>query len=389
MIHSASPEFLPDDDFVRYKTFSGLNHDHFDDNISDFQSAWDGEKYVAPNFSHLVDDATILSCIAARLAIEDAQLDRSQLEESTRNGVILGAACQASFLPKQQDVLSKTVDNEMIVFEDFDGALNSSAEQVAIQNRIRGLHYDVLNGASSGTVAIGRAYNSLLDQRVDRLLAGGGEGRLRADFLHPLKRRGIASFGERDSSPFDFGSMGAIPSSGSAMLMIESEESVNERKIMSYGEITGFSDLYTPEYDRISQDKLTAFYKTSMLNALESANMKPSDVGFIQANGIGVPKMDLAEANAISEIFDETIPVTSCGSIGYTLSASGALSIAHAALDMKRGEISPIGKGCFLFHQDRIGFVRDEPTPFSNKSCLINNFDFYGAASSMVLNGNA
>lgn len=80
--------------------------------------------------------------------------------------------------------------------------------------------------------------------------------------------------------------------------------------------------------------------------AHERARVKPGDVDFVIVHGSGTAHNDVAEAQALHEVFSDSGPgprVTSIkAGVGHTCGGSGLLSLVMAVLAMRHGAIPPI-----------------------------------------------
>ena len=80
-----------------------------------------------------------------------------------------------------------------------------------------------------------------------------------------------------------------------------------------------------------------------MVAALNDANLDADDVDYINAHGTSTPMGDLAETNAIKEVFNNKIPsISSTKSMtGHTLGAAGALESVFSIMTLKDNIIPP------------------------------------------------
>ena len=78
--------------------------------------------------------------------------------------------------------------------------------------------------------------------------------------------------------------------------------------------------------------------------ALEAAGCGADELGAVFADGLGTEQDDLREAGVLEKLLlDAPVPVTApTAAIGFTGAASGAFSLAHAALAMRSGVVPPL-----------------------------------------------
>ena len=124
--------------------------------------------------------------------------------------------------------------------------------------------------------------------------------------------------------------------------------------------------------------------------ALESAGIKPEQVGYINAHGTSTPINDPAETNAIKKVFgnyaNEGLTVSSTKSMtGHLLGAAGGLEGAILGLVVSRDEVPPTinldnpEEGCDL------DYVKNECREKVVEYAMSNSFGFGGTNSSIIL----
>ncbi len=82
-----------------------------------------------------------------------------------------------------------------------------------------------------------------------------------------------------------------------------------------------------------------------MLNAITDAEIKPEEIGYINAHGTSTPPNDRIESHAIKQLFGahaKNLAVSSTKSmIGHLLGAAGAVEAGIASLVVQRGILPP------------------------------------------------
>ena len=124
----------------------------------------------------------------------------------------------------------------------------------------------------------------------------------------------------------------------------------------------------------------------AMVAALNDANLNADDVDYINAHGTSTPMGDLAETNAIKEVFKNKIPsISSTKSMtGHTLGAAGALESVFSIMTLKDNIIPPTinlnnpDPKCDLDYTPNI--AREKKV----KIVMNNSFVFGGTNSSLI-----
>lgn len=110
----------------------------------------------------------------------------------------------------------------------------------------------------------------------------------------------------------------------------------------------------------------------AMTEALKMAGLEPSDIGFINTHGTGTQVNDLAETNAMSRVFEGSIPVFSSVKpyIGHTLGASEGIEAALV---------------CKALESNDFGFMTGlAGTPVGTKHAMSSAFGFSGNCVSLI-----
>jgi 3-oxoacyl-[acyl-carrier-protein] synthase II len=168
-------------------------------------------------------------------------------------------------------------------------------------------------------------YEAIAAGREELMLCGG------ADEFHLLTsatfdRLGAASHEadpESASRPFDVGRSGIVCGEGAGIVLLESLDSALARKARVLAEIRGCSIVSSPA--NIAHPDAQAI-ASCMRQALDDASLSPQAVGYVNAHATATEYGDIAEGQAIQELFGSAVPVSSMkGHMGHTMAACGAL----------------------------------------------------------------
>jgi 3-oxoacyl-[acyl-carrier-protein] synthase II len=142
------------------------------------------------------------------------------------------------------------------------------------------------------------------------------------------------------SCPFEVRRNGFVMGEGAGALILEREDHAKARGAKIYGRVLGYGA--SNDAFHITQphpDGLGA--KLAINSALQDAGASHSDVGHVNAHGTST-EFDFIEASAVSELFGNDTPITSCkGAIGHLLGAAGAVEAVATLETVRRGAIPP------------------------------------------------
>ncbi len=360
--------------------------------IPDFEP----EKYVTQRKSLKVMARDIQLAVAgASLAIGDSGIKRNSYD-ADRFGVILGSGV----LNHELDELAYSVGNSLgddkkLSLKKFGDAGLSSlfplwllkylpnmpACHISILFDLRGMNNTVTTGASGGLQAVGEALRIIQRGDADLMLAGAAESKVNPVGLSEYKILGVSpdtAVGDpkKRYKPFHGGSSGFIAGEGAGFIILEELEHAKNRGAKIYGEVTGFGSSYREGHS------------VAMKAALRDAKILAADIHYLQASGIGIPKEDQQEIQAIREVFgsaSKDLPVSASKAVtGFTGFSSGVLDLVISTMALGEQKVPPMLN--FEGSGEADIFRASAKTATSQKigHVMTNAFGFNGQTASMV-----
>ena len=339
-------------------------------------------------------DLFLQYAIAASVeAVKDSGLKNGFPVESERIGVIIGSGIGGI----------KTIeDNCRILVERGPSRIsphfipysigNMAGGLVAIRFGLQGPNICTTTACSSGAHAIGEAMRMIRHGYIDVALAGASEAA-----ITPLSIGGFAAMRalserndepEKASRPFDRERDGFVMGEGAAVLVLEAEEVAVKRGARIYAYVDGYAAT-EDAYHITAPDEEGKGAVICMKRAIEDAEVKPEDVGYINAHGTSTPLNDRIETEAVKKVFGEhayLLRISSTKSMtGHLLGAAGSLEAAVAVLTLHTGIIPPTinldnpDDGCDLNYVP-YNPIKDETLNVS----MSNSFGFGGTNASLV-----
>ncbi|MDR1382576.1 MAG: beta-ketoacyl-ACP synthase II [Planctomycetaceae bacterium] len=225
---------------------------------------------------------------------------------------------------------------------------NAAGGHVSIRYGLHGPSFAVSSACASSNDAISYAVQLIRHGVMDVVIAGGAEA--------ALTRLGLAGFcamralserndePEKASRPFDCDRGGFVLSEGSGIIILESLEHAKARKAKIFAEMLGCGAL--SDATHITQpDEDGTIASSAMQNALNDAGLNCEQIGYINAHGTGTILGDIAETNAIKQVFGDfayKIPISSTKSqLGHLLGASGGVELVFCIKAIETGIIPP------------------------------------------------
>ena len=142
--------------------------------------------------------------------------------------------------------------------------------------------------------------------------------------------------------PFDANRTGLNLGEGAAYLVLESYEDAIIQQKTILAEIVGAAnanDAYHPTASAPNAEGATL----SIKNALQLANINPSNIDYINCHGTATPNNDQTEAEALKNIFGDKIPKFSSTKAftGHCLAAAGAIEAVFSILALQNQVVFP------------------------------------------------
>jgi 3-oxoacyl-[acyl-carrier-protein] synthase II len=338
-----------------------------------------------------LDRFSALAVVAARLAVEDADLT-IQDGVAARSGTWVGSALGGVAFGEEQHegYVARGVRGvaPTLALAVFGGA---GASNVALDLGLTGPAVGNANSCASGAMAIGQAFQAIRDGTVDIALAGGAEAPLAPLTFGAFALIRVLSVRNDDpataSRPFDRTRDGFVMGEAAAILFLEERGAAIRRGARAIAEIRGFgssNDAYHMTAPR--PDGRDAARAISA--ALADARMNAETIGYVNAHASSTPLNEPAEAKAILTALGHggpRVPVSGTkGLYGHALGASGAVEAAITALAIDRGILPGT---CNLAELDaEIGLtVLATARECRIDAALTNSFGFGGMNAALVL----
>jgi 3-oxoacyl-[acyl-carrier-protein] synthase II len=239
----------------------------------------------------------------------------------------------------------------------------------------------IANACASGTNAIGHAFECVRSGRYQRVLAGG------YDALSELVFTGFDSLEASTPDkcrPFDRHRTGMVLGEGAAILALENLEVARKRGASVLAEIVGYG-ISTDNFHITQPNPSGIGARQAMERALQSGNISPEDVDYINAHGTATMFNDAAEGKAVSELFNGVPMSSSKSMMGHSLGAAGAVEAVVCLLALRDQFLPPNINFDALDDDLDLNVVANESRPAAVRTVLSNSFGFGGTNASILM----
>jgi 3-oxoacyl-[acyl-carrier-protein] synthase II len=267
-----------------------------------------------------------------------------------------------------------------------------AAAQVSIALGVKGPNFCTTSACSSGSDAIGLAYELIKRGGAEVMLAGGTEaiinplGITAFNALHALSTRNDDP--QKASRPFDVDRDGFVISEGAVVLVMENVRHALKRNADILGEIIAYAA--TSDSFHVTQPLESGEGAArAMQNALKNGGLKPEEIDYINAHGTSTQLNDAMETKAIKTAFGDyayKVPISSTKSMtGHLIGCAGAIEPAICLMTINKGIIPPTinyenpDPACDL------DYVPNIARQVQVATALTNSFGFGGHNSVLIL----
>ena len=291
------------------------------------------EDYISKKDARRMDRFTQYAVVAARQAVEDANLTIND-DNANRIGVWIGSGIGG-----------------METFEVAHTILKNKGPRRVSPFFVPMLIPDMATGQVSIDLGakgpIGEAFKIIQRGAADAMITGGTEAPITHMALAGFSAsRALSTNDDKETAcrPFQEGRDGFIMGEGAGILVIESLESAQARGAQIYAEVVGYGstgDAYhitapAPEGEGGSR---------AMQAALDDAGIEAKDIQYLNAHGTSTPVGDLYEIKAIKNTFGDAaknLKISSTKSMtGHLLGATGGIEAIFSALSIRDSKVAP------------------------------------------------
>ena len=345
------------------------------------------------DFSKLIDrkllrfmgESAAYSYLAAKDAIEMSSLTEEDLD-SPRVGIVAGSGgASTRVMVSTADIVREKGPKRIGPYAVTKSMGSSISAILGTAFKIKGVNYSISSACATSAHCIGHGADLIKSGQQDIVIAGGGEdehwsssslfdamGALSSNFNDDPKKA---------SRPYDKNRDGFVISGGSGILILEEEEHAKKRNANILAKLSGYFAT-SDGYDMVAPSGEGAL--RCMQGALKSYG---SDVDYINTHGTSTPVGDIAELNAIKELFVNNSPIISStkSMTGHSLGATGAQEAIYSIMMLRDKFIAPSINIEDVCDEAKGVKLNTETTSSEIKSAMSNSFGFGGTNASLIV----
>ena len=354
----------------------------------------DIDKWIEPREYKRIDRFISYGIISAIQAIEDSDWKPQSENQKNRTGVILGSGIGGlETIANTTELLNSKGPRKVSPFFIPSALINLLSGQVSIRYGFKGPNHSVVTACSTGAHAIGDASRIIKYGDADVMIAGGAEAACcRIGMAGFAAARALSTnFNDQPSSssrPWDQQRDGFVMGEGAGVVVLEERNHALARGAKIYAEIKGYGMSGDAHHITAPADNGDGGFR-AMQSALIDANIKNSEIDYINAHGTSTPLGDMIELKAIGRLLEDNSSKTSISSTksatGHLLGAAGAIEAIFSILSIVNQIVPPTNN---LINPDEksAGFdlVPIKAKKRTIKNVLSNSFGFGGTNASLL-----
>ncbi len=354
--------------------------------VSDF----DPTKYMDRKEVRRTDRFTHFGVAAASQALKDANLETFPDHERVGTAIATGVGGLETLI-KEVILMEERGPSRLSPFLVPMLMANAASAQVSMQFGLKGPSLTHVSACASSSHAIGECGEIIRRGQADVMVTGGSESAVLPlaigafSTMHAMSRRNDDPQGA--SRPFDKDRDGFVLSEGAAVVVLEEREHALKRGVRIYGELVGYGAT-ADAYHITSPAPEGEGNARSMRMALKEADLKPTDIDYINAHGTSTQPNDREETAAIKNVFGDhayKLMVSSTKSMsGHLLGAAGSFEAIACLLALRDGCIPPTINYTTPDPALDLDYVPNKARAKAIKTALSNSMGFGGHNASLI-----
>ncbi len=328
----------------------------------------------------------LMSTVCAEKALEDAALLNDPILSSGQTGVAFGSSAgSVDAIREFGSMLHDNNMNKLNATTYIRMMSHTSAVNMTVYFGLKGLTLPTSSACTSGSMAIGQAYEAIKYGKQTVMLADGAEelsaaGSAVFDVL--LATSSQSEHPEKTPRPFDAKRDGLVIGEGAGCLILEEYEHAKARGAKIYAEVIGYGSNSDGQHVTRPDSEMMG---RCMELALSDAQVPADQVDYVNAHGTSTDQGDIAESQATARVLGKK-PISSLKSyFGHTLGACGAIEAWLSIEMMLRSQfiatlnLEEIDALC-----GDLDYIVQQSRKMNANMIMSNNFAFGGINTSLI-----
>ena len=323
--------------------------------------------------------------LATKDALKMAGIDESHLD-SPKIGIVAGSGGASTRVMLESGDIAREKGPKRIGPYGVTKSMSSSISAIiATALKLKGINYSISSACATSAHCIGHAADLIKSGQQDVVIAGGSDDEhWSSSCLFDAMGALSSNFNSTPtiaSRPYDSNRDGFVISGGAGMIILEDEEHAKKRGANILAKLSGYF-ANSDGYDMVAPSGEGA--SRCMQGAIDNSKIK---IDYINTHGTSTPVGDVAEINAIKNLFNSETPMISStkSMTGHSLGATGAHEAIYSIMMINENFIAPsINIESLCDDAEGLDIVT-ETRNVSINNVLSNSFGFGGTNASLVI----
>ena len=323
--------------------------------------------------------------LATKDALKMAGIDESHLD-SPKIGIVAGSGGASTRVMLESGDIAREKGPKRIGPYGVTKSMSSSISAIiATALKLKGINYSISSACATSAHCIGHAADLIKSGQQDVVIAGGSDDEhWSSSCLFDAMGALSSNFNSTPtiaSRPYDSNRDGFVISGGAGMIILEDEEHAKKRGANILAKLSGYF-ANSDGYDMVAPSGEGA--SRCMQGAIDNSKIK---IDYINTHGTSTPVGDVAEINAIKNLFNSETPMISStkSMTGHSLGATGAHEVIYSIMMINENFIAPsINIESLCDDAEGLDIVT-ETRNVSINNILSNSFGFGGTNASLVI----
>jgi len=350
-IGNTAPEYW--NNLVAGKSGAGLitkfDTTHFKTKFACEVKGYNPETHLDRKEMRKMDSFCHYALATAGEAVADAGIEFEKL--NTNKIGVIWASGQGGFVTFEDQVAEYAKGDGTPRFSPFfipRVIIDTSSGMISLKYGLRGVNFCTVSACASSNNAIIDAYNYIKWGKANMIITGGSEASISPAGIGGFNAIKALSTNNENyceaSRPFDVDRDGFVMGEGSGAIILEEYEHAKARGAKIYAEMVG-GGMSADAYHMTSTHPDGYGAYLGMVDALEDANLKPSDVDYVNAHATSTPAGDVPELLGVKKVFGEYLSKVSISGTksmtGHLLGATGSIEAIACIMAVKTDCVPP------------------------------------------------
>ena len=341
--------------------------------------------YIDRKLLRFMGESSGYAYLATKDALNMAGIEEKDLD-SPRIGIVAGSGgASTRVMVESGDIARKKGPKRIGPYGVTKSMSSSISAIISTALKLKGVNYSISSACATSAHCIGHAADLIKYGQQDIVIAGGSDDEhWSSSCLFDAMGALSSNFNSNPSSasrPYDTNRDGFVISGGAGMIILEEEEHAKKRGAKILAKLSGYF-ANSDGYDMVAPSGEGAM--RCMEGAMKQSKVK---IDYINTHGTSTPVGDIAELNAIKELFNADKPMISStkSMTGHSLGATGAHEAIYSIMMINENFVAPsINIESVCDEAKGIDIVTNT-REVQLENILTNSFGFGGTNASLII----